>query len=76
MAGFFLQFTFPFPHQLPTPPLKVLPLPTMSIPIDHVLLAARNFQYEEVWGMDNQDFYKGTNDLVRVVKPLGICPGV
>jgi len=30
--------------------------------------------YEEVWGMDNKDFYDGSNELVRVVKPLGIYP--
>jgi len=47
----------------------------MSALIDHVLLTAQNYQYEEVWGMDNKDFYEGTNDLVRVVKPLEIYPG-
>ena len=40
----------------------------MSTLSDTVLLSAMNYQYEEVWGMDNKDFYDGFNDLVRVVK--------
>ena len=29
---------------------------------------------DEVWGHDSQGFYEGSDLLVRVVKPLGICP--
>jgi len=76
MDGFFLQFAFPFPPSiLPSSLLKVLPLLVMSTPIDTVLLSAQNYQYEEVWGMDNKDFYKGSDELVRVVKCSGIYPG-
>jgi len=30
---------------------------------------------DEVWGHDSIDFFDGSDPLVRVVKPLGICPG-
>jgi len=30
---------------------------------------------DEVWGHDSVDFFDGSDPLVRVVKPLGICPG-
>jgi len=48
----------------------------MSAPTVTITLPTPNHEYEEVWGMDNKDFYDGSDDLVRVVKPLGICPGV
>jgi len=31
---------------------------------------------DEVWGHDSQDFFEGSDPLVRVVKPLGIYPGL
>jgi len=30
---------------------------------------------DEVWGHDGEDFFEGSDPLVRVVKPLGIYPG-
>ena len=30
---------------------------------------------DEVWGHDSVDFFDGSDPLVHVVKPLGICPG-
>jgi len=76
MGSFFLQFAFPFPPSIfPSSLLKVLPLSTMLTPNDSILLSAQNYQYEEVWGMDNKDFYEGSNELVHVVKCSGIYPG-
>jgi len=74
MAGFFLQFTFPFPpSNLLSSLLKFFPM--LSQPTITLTFPAPNYEYEEVWGMDNKDFYDGSARLVHVVKPLGICPG-
>jgi len=64
------------PHQSSHPPflLKFFPSSTMSTPNDTILLSTHNYQYEEVWGMDNHDFYDGSDELVCVVKCSGIYP--
>ena len=64
-----VRFSF-HPITLPSSSLKVLPLFNMSQPT--VTFTYLSPQYEEVWGMDNQDFYDGSAELVHVVKPLGI----
>jgi len=75
MAGFFPQFAFPFPPSIVfSSLLKVLPLsytmtpPTVNV---NISLPCTIGVQDEVWGMDNSDFYDGSDPLVRVVKRSG-----
>jgi len=65
MAGFFPQFAFPFPPiNQSLLFLKFFPSTTMPI---NLVFPTPSASYNEVWGMDNQDFYESDpQELVRL----------
>jgi len=53
--------------------LKALPPHIMSLTPFTITIPTNTLQYEEVWGIDNKDFYDGLDALVHVVKCSWIC---
>jgi len=71
----FLSSLFLSPHQSSTPPfLKFFPSSTtMSAPTVNINLSLPIVMghQDEVWGHDSEDFFDGSDPLVRVVKLSG-----
>jgi len=53
--------------------LSSSPIDTMSSTPFTITIPTSFLQYEEVWGMDNKDFYDGSDALVCMVKCSWIC---
>jgi len=70
----FLSSLFPSPHQSSSLVfLKFFPLsPIITMPIN-LVFPTPSADFNEVWGMDNGDFYyPDSNEVVRVVKRSGM----